>query len=146
MTEFEWDITDASDELTPAQDGGTVDIADIPPVQGDGWQISPPDQNLTYKPVYGGVVGTQAAAGQVNRASTGGALRSLNSSNKFTQTVILIVLGVLSVSFLAVVISGVVNGTLDFENYTSFILALLAAFGFGGMVGRKTAGAGDGDG
>lgn len=137
MTTFRWVITDASDELTPALDGGSVDLSDVRPIKGNGWDVEMPDDNLVLTPVDGGAVGANASGKQVKKASADETSSSLSVGVKFNQTVTLAVLIVLCVGFLAVVVRGVLYGTLDFQTYTSFILSLLAGIGLSKTVGGR---------
>lgn len=134
---IKWDVEDASDEPMPTEYGGTVDLSGLESVEDRGWQVEQPDENTTLKPVFGGAVQTEAAAKKVKRASTDKALGPLKNGQKFNQTVILTVLRVLCVAFLAVVARGVLYGTLDFQTFTTFVLALLAAFGFSAITNGR---------
>jgi hypothetical protein len=141
MPTFKWDISETSGEANTTQDGSMVELSDLQPIKGAAWVIELPNKNLALVPVNGGVVEAKASGDEVKKASASGALGSLNTGRKFNETVILIVLIVLSAAFLAVVIQGVLYGTLDFQTFTNFVLALLAAFGFSAIT--KTIGKGN---
>lgn len=137
MATSRWDIEDASDEPMPTEYGGTVDLSGLESIKDTGWQVEQPDNTLELEPVFSGIVEAEAPAKKVNKASTDKTLGSLNNGQRFNQTVILTVLRVLCVAFLAVVARGVLYGTLDFQTFTTFVLALLAAFGFGAVTNGR---------
>lgn len=137
-----FNIDDASDEPIPTEYGGTVDLSGLEQIQDTGWQIEQPDRNLALEPVFGGEVKGEASAKEVKGASSDRTFRSLKGGLKFNQTIILIVLIVLCVAFLGVVARGVLYGTLDFQAFTNFVLALLAAVGINAVTGGKGGGSG----
>jgi hypothetical protein len=140
-TDF-WDIEDASDEPMPTEYGGTVDLSCLEQIQATGWQVEQPDSNIALEPVFGGEVKEEASAKEVEGASSDRTFGTLKGGLKFNQTIILIVLVVLCVAFLGVVARGVLYGTLDFQAFTSFVLALLAAVGINAVTGGKGGGSG----
>ncbi len=129
MATFKWEISEVSDESAPKQGGGDVDLSEVRLSKGKTWEVEIPDSTVAITTVAGGVVEAKVSGAEVNRAATNGAGLLLAGRN-FDRTVVMVVLVVLCAGFLAVVLKGVILGTLVFQDYTVFVLALLAAFGF----------------
>jgi hypothetical protein len=135
---------EASDDPAPEQSGGEIDLSEIDlsevkQPERATWKVETHDSTISLETVSGGTVEMRASEYSPNEIFTKGSIKpeASRETRSFNQKVIIIVLVVLGVGFLAVVGRGVIEGTLDFQAYTIFVLSLLAAFGFNSVGGGK---------
>jgi len=149
MSTFKWVVEEASEDAILVQPGGEVIIADLSVAKVETWHVESPNPTQAIVPQAGGTVGPiKPSAEAAEKMPTGEAsiIRSLTADTKLFRIVVLVVLGVISLAFAAIVVKDIVHDKIDLQTYLMIILSFIGGRGSKSLMNNKTTNQGGGSG
>jgi hypothetical protein len=133
MTNFKWEISDASDDSIQGYDGGQIELEQLKPARGQAWDVGPPGSDLTLEPINGGTIEKLNRIEHVVRKSPTDVKAynsySLLKDKEVIRAVVLFVTLLLGYGFLAVIDNEIKLGRLDLTTYINLLVVILTATG-----------------
>jgi hypothetical protein len=139
MANFDWDISDASDEPIPEEYGGELEIENIKVVRIPSWQINTTDGKVILVPEKDGTFEViKVPKKEACESSPSGKAESIKSRVRrdTNQAILLCVSIILGIGFLAVVLGEVFRDKLDLKTYMFVVITLLTALGLRLLKGK----------
>lgn len=140
LSNFRWSIREASEQSSTAQDGGEVELGGIRVTGGPTWQIDMPDCSISLTAKPGGSISSITLPSEkidIKSQQSSGNKNLTRANDQFGRKIILILVALFGVGFLAVVISDVWRGNLNFETYMMALGSFLSGLGIG-VINKST--------